>query len=309
MSGIDRALAANLTNPYPRYRDIALVPIAIATVQVPDAAWARQRLRTILRTGLDSEGITFTFDLPAVLLKEAERRNMAAPDLAAYLDQALNQDDRWGTQIRARSAQAAALFWQGRTDAAFAGLQEASQVPRTYAGYVSMALLLLANRCQEFGIPERAAEPKWGLNLDVSLLEGAEGSVKNVYDPKFREERRQLVTAYRDWFAHPPPDIPAVRVALASIQDPDQRRVYKDLAGACWAAASPPGREALKGLVLMMLADSTTLDTALGRLVGLRIREHWLGERVFSDAELVEALAVCAEHFTMGRPWEFGQWH
>jgi hypothetical protein len=47
-SGIGRALAASLTNPYPRYRDIALVPICIATVQVPDTAWARQRLRTIL---------------------------------------------------------------------------------------------------------------------------------------------------------------------------------------------------------------------------------------------------------------------
>ncbi len=307
-SGIDQALRANLTNPYPRYRDIALVAIGTATVQVPDAAWTRQRLRTILRTGLDSEGITFTFDLPAVLFKEAERRHMAAPGLATYLDQALNWDDRWGTQIRARSAQAAAFFRQDEIDAALASLREASQVPRTYAGYGSMALLLLANRCHEFGRPELAGEPKWGSNSDISLLDGAAGLARKVYDQEFRAEREQLVRGYRDWLVQPPPDIPGVRATLASIQDPDQRRVYKDLAGARWAAASPPDLKALKSLVLMMLADSTTLDAALGRLIGLRIHEHRMGARLFPDAELAEALAVCAEHFTTGRPWEFGQW-
>lgn len=306
--GIDQALRANLTNPYPRYRDIALVSIGTATAQIPDTAWARQRLRTILRTGLDSEGITFTFDLPSILLKEAERRHMAAPGLAIYLHQALNWDDRWGTQIRVRSAQAAALFWQGEVDAAFTSLQAASQVPRTYAGYGSMALLLLANRCHEFGMPERADEPKWGLHSDVSLLEGAAGLASKVYDQEFRRERELLVKAYRGWLVHPPPAIPAVRAALARIQEPDQRRVYKDLAGARWAAASPSDLKALKSLVLMMLADSTTLDAALGRLFGLYIREHRMGTRLFPDAELAEALTVCTEHFTTGRPWEFGQW-
>jgi hypothetical protein len=308
-SGIDRAMAANLTNPYPRYRDIALVPIAIASVRVPDAGWARQRLRAILRSGLDAEGITFTFDLPAILLKEAERRSLVAPQLSDYLRQALHQDDRWGTQIRARSALAAALFWQGQAEAAFSVLQQASQVPKTYAGYASMALLLLADRCHELGVPERASQPLWGLNLDVSLFKGAASLAEKVYDPEFREERRQLVRAYKDWITNPPPNIDVVRATLASIQDPDTRRVYKDLAGACWAAASSPDQEALKALVLMMLVDSTTLDAALGRLFGLRIREHRLGKRVFSDAELVEALAVCAEHFTTGRPWESGPWH
>lgn len=307
-SGIDQALRENLANPYPRYRDIALVAIGTATVRVPDTAWTRQRLRTILRTGLDSEGITFTFDLPSILLKEAERRHMAAPGLATYLNQALNWDDRWGTQIRARSAQAAALFWQGADDAAFASLHAASQVPRTYAGYGSMALLLLANRCHEFGKPELAGEPKWGLHSDVSLLDGAAGLASKVYDQEFRAEREQLVRGYRGWLVQPPPDIPAVRSTLANVQDPDQRRVYKDLAGARWAAASPPDLVALKSLVLMMLADSTTLDAALGRLFGVRIHEHRMGTRVFPDAELAEALAVCAEHFTTGRPWEFGQW-
>lgn len=307
-TGIDQTLRANLTNPYPRYRDIALVPIGIATVYVPDTAWVRQRLRTILRTGLDSEGITFTFNLPAILLMEAERRNIAAPKLATYLDQALNQDDRWGTQTRARSAHASALWWQGQLDSAFASLQKASQAPHTYAGYASLDLLLLANRCHEFGIPERAEEPKWGLNLDVSLLKGAVGLASKVRDSEFRREREQLVSAYHDWLAQPAPDIPAVRVALASIHDPDQRRVYKDLASARWVATAEPNQEALKSLVLMMLGDSTTLDAALGRLLGLRIREHRNGGREFSDAELTKVLEVCADHFTTGRPWEFGQW-
>ena len=224
-SGIDRALAANLTNPYPRYRDVALVAIAIATVQVPDAAWARQRLRTILRTGLDSEGITFTFDLPAVLLKEAERRNMAAPDLAAYLDQALNQDDRWGTQIRARSA-GGGLVLAGSNGDALSSLQQASQVPRTYAGYASMALLLLANRCHEFGVPASAGEPKWGLNSDASLLEGAAGLVEKVYDPEFRAGAAAVRDGLWDWFAHPP-RYPGRASRPGSIQDPDQRRVTR----------------------------------------------------------------------------------
>lgn len=307
-SGIDQALRANLTNPYPRYRDIALVSIGTATVQIPDTSWARQRLRTILRTGLDSEGITFTFDLPSILLKEAERRHMDAPGLATYLEQALNWDDRWGTQIRARSAQAAALFWQGEINAGFASLQSASQVPRTYAGYGSMAMLLLANRCHEFGKPELAGEQKWGLHSDVSLFNGAAGLASKVYDQEFRGEREQLMKAYRDWLIQPLPDIPALRATLASVQDPDQRRVYKDLAGARWAAASPPDFESMKSLVLMMLGDSTTLDAALGRLFGLRIREHRMATRQFPDNELTDVLAVCAEHFTTGRPWEFGQW-
>ena len=55
-----------------------------------------------------------------------------------------------------------------------------------------------------------------------------------------------------------------------------------------------------------MPADSTTLDAALGRLVGPRIRVHRLGKRTSADAELADALAVCTGHFTTGRPWEFG---
>ncbi len=308
-AGIDRALGANLANPYPRYRDIALVPIALATAHVSDASWSRQRLRTILRTGLDSEGITFTFELPAILLEEAGRRAFASPELTSYLEQALQQDDRWGTQVRAHSARAAALFWQGQPADALAALQEASRVPRTYAGYASLALLLLANRCHEFGVPERAGQAVWGTNFDVSLLDGATALVQNVYDPDFRAERGQLVQRYRDWLAQPARDIAALREALGGIQDPDTRRVYKDLAGARWAAAAPPDVHALKALVLTMLADSTTLDATLGRLFGLRLREHRQGSAVLDDSELLEALSVCSEHFTTGRPWEFGKWH
>jgi hypothetical protein len=40
---IDRALASTLTNPYPRYRDNALVALGVACIAVPDLAWARAR--------------------------------------------------------------------------------------------------------------------------------------------------------------------------------------------------------------------------------------------------------------------------
>src|SRR5262249_14452577 len=76
LNGIDRLLGPVLTNPYQRYRDIGLVALGVACLSVPDQSWMRQRLQSILRTALDREGVTFTFDLPALLLAEAEKRHI-----------------------------------------------------------------------------------------------------------------------------------------------------------------------------------------------------------------------------------------
>jgi len=112
---LQKALDLTLRNPYPRYRDIMLVAIGLADVAISycdaaSSAWARKRMRDILRTGLDAEGVTFTFDLPAILLEEAHQRSIPAPELQEFLDIALSQGDRWDTQLRAQSARAAARF-------------------------------------------------------------------------------------------------------------------------------------------------------------------------------------------------------
>jgi hypothetical protein len=44
-----------------------------------------------------------------------------------------------------------------------------------------------------------------------------------------------------------------------------------------------------------------TLDAILGRVFRLRMDQ-------LSDQEVAEAIRICTEGLTTGRPWEFGQW-
>ena len=60
-------------------------------------------------------------------------------------------------------------------------------------------------------------------------------------------------------------------------------------------------REGLKALVPLALADSTTLDAVLGRL--LRLDGSLLG-----DDQVAAAVHICAQQLATGRPWEFGSW-
>ena len=135
---IVRALAAVETNPYPRYRDIGLVALGVAALAVPDVEWTASRLETILEIGLEKEGVTFTFDLAAQLLAEAERRAMPAPELAEYLMRAEALHDRWGTRLRCLSARAAAHATQGdrprRDRAARRGRDGGQRVRRLHVG-------------------------------------------------------------------------------------------------------------------------------------------------------------------------------
>ena len=293
-NGIDRMLELVLPNPYPRYRDIGLVALGVACLSVPDPFWVRQRLQSILRTALDREGVTFTFDLPALLLAEAEKRHLSAQELATYLARALSSEDLWGTATRAHSARAAALFRQGQTAEAIRELEEAAWLPRGFAGYAVVTMLSLASRWWEFGHPESAAVKR--------LVDEAALQADNVRDPQFRAESIKLVEAYRGWSNQSVPSPETVQATLFATLDPVTRRVYEDFISARWVGSTAEqNQEEVKMLVPIVLPDGTALDTILGRLVGLSISR-------LSDGDLAEAIRLCTAHFTSGRPWDLGQW-
>jgi hypothetical protein len=304
---IDQLLKVILPNAYPRYRDIGLVELGVACLAAPEVGWSRQRLQAILRVGLNVEGVIFTFDLPAILLAEADNPQRAIPGdlparhkIAAFLGEALQRDDRWGTAMRAQSAQAAAAFWQGNIEEAFNQLQQASARSTGYAGYGSLAFLSLANRCLAFGRPERAEQPIWGPSPPhVDLLTGAANLANDVNNWEFRQERLRLVQTYREaWWNQPAPNVEGVLQSLAHLAEADFRRVYKDYVSAYWLGTSDPAAgDGLKALVTASLSDGTTLDTLLGRLFGLNLKK-------LSDAQLTEALTLCAEYFTTRPSWQ-----
>jgi hypothetical protein len=293
---IDRALSAVAGNPYPRYRDNALVALGVAALAVPDPAWADARLRSILETGLEKEGVTFTFDLAAQLAAEAQRRGIPADELRDYLTRAESAADRWGTRMRSRSARAAADFAQGRIGEAHNGLEQAAGLQDGFAGYLAAHLLALACRWCEFGEEQRVDE--------LGLLAGSRAHAGRVRDPQFAKERGSLADAFEQWLAAPVPDWQAAASLLRATADPDARRAYKDLVSARWSAK---GQWAdWKHLVTAALADATALDFVLGRLAGHVLREHRDGLREFPDAALAEAISICAISLATSRPWELG---
>jgi hypothetical protein len=304
-SGIARALEQVESNPYPRYRDIALVALGAAAAAVPDPEWLRALIRSIIEAGLDAEGVTFTFELPAVVLLEARRRNIEADRLNSYVERGRSMtgssNDRWGTGLRARIATAVALGWQGDRARAMAELQQAAAAAPGFAGYTSMAHLLLANRCIELGFRDRILDPVWG-PAGRSLLDLAAEQAARVIDEEFRRERTELVRQYDTWLRRTPPDLDGVEQVVAITPDADTRRLYKDFAASSWvAAASSASRDWLKALVPMVLEDTTTLDAILGRVVGLRLR-------AMTDREVAKAAAVVETALMSGVPWAAGAW-
>lgn len=292
---VDRAIAALLRNPYPRYRDIGLVAIAIAAQAVPDWGWAAARIETILETGLEREGVTFTFDLAAQLVAEAQSRGIAAEPLVSYLDQAAVTKDRWDTAPRCASARAAAAATQGKAAAADALMAEASNVDG-FAGYVVTHLLAAAARYCEFGESDQVAT--------LGLVEKALMHAERVRDPSFASERKDLANQSAKWFTASSP-LPAEVVAkLRVMPDADMRRAFKDLTSARWVAEGQT--EDWGPLVVASLADATALDTVLGRLFGHAIRQHHAGARLLPDAALAEAVAICGVDIATSRPWALG---
>jgi energy-coupling factor transporter ATP-binding protein EcfA2 len=278
-----------LAIPYPQYRDKALAALGTAILSAPDSSFVRSEIQRILNTTLDSEGVTFTFDLPCVLLTEAASRQMPAYLLSDYFDRAYNYDDVWGTKLRARSARAAALFRQGDNKGAFAELEEAERLTEGFSGYMTLHLLSLINRRIEFGLAG-------GQNV---LLEETARRAETVSDQELREQRIKLVKDYSSWMTDNSEqlDLESVRSTLSTIRDPDARRAYKDFVAARWAGPTHEAKwKELKALIPMTLGDGTTLDAVLGRLFGLRIKR-------LSNEELDEAIYICAGNLTTGRPW------
>jgi energy-coupling factor transporter ATP-binding protein EcfA2 len=289
---IDRALRPTLVNPYARYRDIALVNLGVAAAAVPDRTWASERLRKILRTGLDEEGVTFTFDLAFVLHEEGQRRNLGSGGLRTltdYLKHAVESQDRWGTATRARSARAAALFRQGRAAEAVDELKASEALDIGFAGYAAMTLLSLANRWLEFGDPVRARD----------VARKAKERAGRVLDAEFRDERLRLVAAYETWMNEPLPVADAIATGIAAIQDPDVRMAYVEYLSARLAAPGADDVKGLEGLISPTLADGTALDAVLGRLFGLAARR-------LDDDGLAAVIRTCANLLATSRPWELG---
>jgi hypothetical protein len=291
--GIDRALRPTLVNPYVRYRDIALVVLGVAAAAVPDREWASDRLRTILRTGLDEEGATFTFDLASVLYAEGTQRNLASNillPLSDYLGHALNSSDRWGTSIRAHSAHAGALFWQGWNDEAVSELRACENLQNGFAGYAVMTFLSLANRWLQFGDAARAT------NLAAEAMNYA----RRVLDAVFREERVRLVDNYLSWLKESLPVWDSVPTRIAAMPDPELRLAYIEQLSARWAAPNTQDAKALGELIPLVLSDGTTLDAVLGRYFGLVAGK-------LDEGSLLAAVRTCAAQLMTGRPWELGQ--
>jgi len=237
--------------------------------------------------------MTFAFDLASVLRVEADARGLPASELAPYLDKALASSDNWGTAERALSARAAALFWHGRSDEAFAELAKPPRPAMSHAGYETITVLSLANRCIEFGQPEKARDSSWLGGF--SLLEEATIQAMSVFDPQFRLERIALVNAYQQWLEQAAPNVDAALEALARITDYDTRLAYIDHLSARWSSPGERSLDGVKALIPLALTDATTLDALLARLVGPHL-SRW------SDEQVAEAVRVCAGGLTSSKP-------
>jgi hypothetical protein len=257
---IDRLLPPTLQNPYARYRDIELVALGVASAAVPDPEWSAERLRTIITAGVDIEGVTFTFDLAAVLAAEGRRRHLACADLAVLesaLERGCREKDRWGASARARSARAAVFFRCGEINAAEAELKAAhAELDSVFAGFASLGLLSIANRWIEF---RRTSEAR-------RLAAEAAAVASRVLDPQFRGERERLVATYRTWLDEPKPTRETIAAQLALMPDPEMRMAYVEHLSARFSASSPSDIVALKSLVSLTLSSDTTMDTVLARL-------------------------------------------
>ena len=295
---LDRSLELLRNSAYGRYRDMALDGIGTGVLAVPDAHWAGARLSDILQIALGGERVAFTFDLPAVLVAEASARGMATDDLDAYLDSAVGATDLWASSTRALSAKAAVTFRRGSREEAVEMLRLASRQPVAFAGFQTLALLSLANRCLEFEARAEAAAPSWGLGADVELLQAARARARDVRDPAFRYEREQLVETFLTWWQNLDfPTEEGLRTTLESLHDSDARRLYIEHVSARAAARwDDPAWHVQKALVPFAVADATALDGLLGRMLNVRVGS-------LSDAELKWCLDACQRDLASGRPW------
>ena len=282
---LDKLLQETLGDPYPPYRDIGLVQLGIACASVSDTSWMRARLRKILAVTLDSEGMIFTFDLPAVLALEARARGWEATALATMLYSGLVTNDRWGTDERANLALAGALFRQGESQKALNAMTQKMRPSQASAGYATLTVLAMIDRCFEMGHADIAIEQVWR-NSHLSLIEEAAVQAQTVYDPPFKEQRNKLVTKYCEWGARSLSKVTQIPIMLNVYQDNDTRMAYINHLAARWAGMQEgPNLPALKSLIVSALNDGTTLDALLARFIGLNLNN-------LNDDELNEVIRI-----------------
>lgn len=299
---ITRVLRPVIRNPYPRYRDISLGALGTAVLAAPERSWVRGRMQSILRAGLDDEGITFSFDLPTMVLAECDARGLQGDGLRQYVQKAADHQDVWGTRARALSARAAATYRYGGAGNALAVLLAASREPTTYAGYGAVAMLALIDRCHEFGRPDLAERPFWGPSQNQSLYDKARDLAGRVYDWQFRHERLDLIEQHRTWAQEPEPEVSFVEKRLSSMPDIDVRRAYLHHVSARWAASpNPKVARQVTALVPLSLFDTTVLDATLARLVAVDLP-------TLAERDLHVLIGLVEADFTTGRPWTHGQW-
>jgi hypothetical protein len=212
-----------------------------------------------------------------------------------------NGFDRWGTYLRARSAQAAARFRAdpGQRDWAASVLQAALLRPLGFAGFATAALLAQANCCLELGPLKQPvlAQPE---GRPTSLTDAAAASAAYVRDPGFRARRVLLVHAYvSEWLPSPAPLPAEVAARLDQMPDRAMRLAYLDHLSARWASAGETNWPGLKALVPLALSDATTCDAVLARLVAAR----W---RTLTAGEIDGLIEICARDLATGRSWEHG---
>jgi hypothetical protein len=301
-SRLERFITAMLANPYPRYRDIGLVEFGVvsASVSPNQDPWLRKLLRRILQAGLDREGVTFTFDLPFMLLEAARRRHLSSEQqgsLPHYCDTAWWHSDRWGTSVRGRSAKASALYWHGDRQGAVNELKEAQNQRTGFAGFAVMHYLALANRWHEF---QQATITLNSTQERQQLIQKAEEQAHYVRDESFRHDRVQLVQQYRRWDSEVVPSADAIEGILKQMPDADKRLAFIDHISARLAGMTQPDLDSLKALVPLALLDGTTLDAVLGRLYG-----WYLSNSSFTvdNDDLAKLIHLCQDSLMTGMPW------
>ena len=91
--------------------------------------------------------------------------------------------------------------------------------------------------------------------------------------------------AYARWLDQPTPDTETALGTLAQMADNDTRLAYIDHVSARWSAPGARNPDGVKALIPLVLADTTTLDALLGRLVGAALDR-------LSNADVTEAIRI-----------------
>lgn len=204
------------------------------------------------------------FALPAMLSAEAQVRNSAAPELAAYLENGLNTIDFFGTNQRAMLAKAGAEFRQGKHEQAFQNMQRIIQLPHyPSAGLSVLTLLAMSDQYLEMG----------RVDLASGFIKAAERLASAIFDHDLRNQRQALITQYDKWITEQSlPEIEHISAVLSTFQDYDSRMAYIRYVAARWAGVQEgPNIPALKALIVPSLNDGTTLDATLARFIGLNL--------------------------------------